>query len=71
VTKREKDDPSWDLNHTPSARARRVGYPERCSPDTCSPTALAHRIDAGVGASLSEGEGADVNGDVGVGEGET
>ncbi len=31
----------------------------------------APRIDAGVGASLSDGEGADVDGDVGVGEGET
>ncbi len=37
--------------------------------DTCSPTILASRIDAGVGVSLSEGEGADVDGDVGVGEG--
>ncbi len=39
--------------------------------DTCSPTALAPRIDAGEGASLSVGEGADVDGGVGVGEGET
>jgi hypothetical protein len=39
--------------------------------DSCSPTTLAHRIDAGVGASLSEDEGADVDEDVGVGEGET
>jgi len=39
--------------------------------DSCTPTTLAPRIDAGVGASLSEGEGADVDGDVGVGEGET
>jgi hypothetical protein len=31
----------------------------------------APRIDAGVGASLSEGESADVDGDVSVGEGET
>jgi hypothetical protein len=31
----------------------------------------APRIDAGVGASPSEGEGADVNGDICVGEGET
>ncbi len=33
--------------------------------DTCS------RIDAGIGASLSKGEGADEDGHVGVGEGET
>ncbi len=39
--------------------------------DTCSPTILASRIDAGVGVSLSEGEGADVDGDVVLGEGET
>ena len=39
--------------------------------DTCSPTTLAPCIDAGVGASPSEGEVADVDGDVGVGEGET
>jgi len=31
----------------------------------------APRIDAGLGASLSGGEGADVDGDLGVGEGET
>jgi UDP-3-O-[3-hydroxymyristoyl] glucosamine N-acyltransferase len=37
--------------------------------DTCSPTALAPRVDAGEGASLSEDEGADVDGDIGVGEG--
>ncbi len=37
--------------------------------DSCSPKTVAPRIDAGVGASLSEGEGADVDGDVGVGEG--
>jgi hypothetical protein len=36
-----------------------------------APRTLAPRIDAGVGASLSKGEGADVNGEVGVGEGET
>ncbi len=35
------------------------------------PRTLASRIDAGVDASLSEGEGADVDGDVGVGQGET
>ncbi len=36
-----------------------------------APRTLAPRIDAGVGASLSESEGADVDGDVSVGEGET
>jgi len=39
--------------------------------DSCSPTTLAPRTDAGVGASLIEGEGANVDGEVGVGEGET
>ena len=48
-----------------------LGYPERCSPDTCSPTTFAPRIGAGVGASLGEGEGAHVDGDVCVGEGKT
>jgi len=39
--------------------------------DSCFPTTLAPRKDAGVGASLSDGEGADVDGDICVGEGET
>jgi hypothetical protein len=46
-----------------------VWYHIRIAKD--APRTLAPRIDAGVGASLSEGEGADVDGDVGVGEGET
>ena len=39
--------------------------------DIRSPTTFAPRIVDGVGASLSEGEGVYVDGDVGVGEGKT